>query len=111
MRDASMDCVMSIRFMFHVDPESRVRILREMGRVSRRWVIVDYRHRYSLRYANRRLLRAIGLTRRPFERVSREQLEHEFRAAGLSIHKVIPVWRVFSDKWIVVGESASPTPA
>jgi SAM-dependent methyltransferase len=111
LRDASLDCVLSIRFMFHVDPDSRVRILREMGRVSRRWLIVDYRHRYSLRWAKWRLLRRLGLTNRRFERVSREQLEREFHAAGIAIRKVIPVRRVFSDKWIVVGESANPTAA
>jgi ubiquinone/menaquinone biosynthesis C-methylase UbiE len=111
MRDASLDCVVSIRFMFHVDPKSRVRILREMGRVSRRWLIVDYRHRYSLRYAKWRLLRSLGFTKKPLQRVSREQLEREFHEAGVSICKVIPVWRVFSDKWIVVGESTRPDAA
>ena len=105
LKDASLDCVMSVRFMFHVDPETRIRILREMGRVSRRWLIVDYRHRYSLRYAKWRVLRAFGMTRQRLDRVSHAQLEREFHAAGLSICKVIPVAHVFSDKWIVVGES------
>jgi ubiquinone/menaquinone biosynthesis C-methylase UbiE len=49
-RSKSTDCLMSIRFLFHVDPETRKRMLREFGRVSRRWVIADYRHKYSLRY-------------------------------------------------------------
>src|SRR3954464_13525430 len=43
LRDGALDCVVSIRFMMHVDPATRVRMLREFGRVSRRWVIVDYR--------------------------------------------------------------------
>ena len=105
MRDRSFDCVMSIRFLFHVDPENRVKILREMGRVSRRWLIVDYRHRYSLRYILWKMRRALRLTREPLERVTRTQLQQEFDGAGLSITRVIPVTRFFSDKWIVVGES------
>lgn len=105
MRDGAFDCVMSIRFLFHVDPENRVKMLREMGRVSRRWLIVDYRHRYSLRYMLWKLRRALGLTKEPLERVTRDQLQQEFDGAGLSIIRVIPVTRFFSDKWIVVGES------
>jgi SAM-dependent methyltransferase len=105
LADASIDCVLCIRFMFHVDGATRVKILREMGRVSRRWLIIDYRHRYSVRYLRWRTLRRLGLARRSMERVSRAQLEQEFRDAGLRVHRVIPVTRVFSDKWIVVGES------
>jgi SAM-dependent methyltransferase len=104
--NGAVDCVLSIRFMFHVDGATRVRILREMGRVSRRWLIVDYRHRYSLRYARWKLRRILGLTRKPFDRVSRAQLEQEFRDAGLTINAVLPVTRIFSDKWIVIGESS-----
>ena len=48
--DRSLDCVVSIRFMFHVDPITRRRILREMGRMSNAGSIIDYRHRYSARY-------------------------------------------------------------
>jgi SAM-dependent methyltransferase len=99
--DDSIDCVVSIRFMFHVPPPTRVSILREMGRVAP-WVVVDYRHRYSYRYAKWRALRALRLTRRSLERVSRAGMEQEFRDAGLSVRRVLPVTRVFSDKWIVV---------
>lgn len=103
LRDGCVDCVVSIRFMFHVDPPTRVAILREMGRVGR-YQIVDYRHRYSYRFAKWKLLRTLRLTQRPLERVSRESLDLEFRDAGLRIRRIIPVTRVFSDKWIVVGE-------
>jgi ubiquinone/menaquinone biosynthesis C-methylase UbiE len=99
-----IDCVMSIRFMFHVDPDTRIRILREFGRIARRQ-IVDYRHQYSLRYRKWQALRALGLTRRPLERVSRERLQHEYAAAGLAIRAIIPVSRGwFSDKWVVLSE-------
>src|SRR5687767_3905479 len=41
LRNDSLDCVVCIRFMMHVDPAHRVNMLREFARVSRRWVIVD----------------------------------------------------------------------
>ncbi len=106
LRTGSVDCVVCIRFMFHVDPPTRVRMLREMRRVSRRWLVVDYRHRYSARYLLWRLKRALGLSRADLPRVSRDQLEQEFHDAGLAVVDIVPVVRFFSDKWIVVGEPA-----
>jgi len=105
-RTDSLDCVVSIRFLFHVDAATRVRILREMGRVSRRWLILDYRHRYSVRFLRWRLRGIFGLSRDPLPRVSRGQLEQEFRDAGLAVTRIFPVARFFSDKWIVLGEPA-----
>ena len=101
--DNSLDCVLSIRFMHHIDSATRIRILRDMARVSRHWVIIDYRHRYSFRYRMRAVKLKLGLTRRVLPRVSRDELEHEFSTAGIKIVKVIPVGK-FSDKWIVVGD-------
>ncbi len=104
-RDDALDCVMCIRFLFHADGPTRVRVLREMTRVSRRWLIVDYRHRYSVHYWMWRIKRALGLTAAPLERVTRAQMEAELEAAGVSIRRIFPVTRVFSDKWVVIGET------
>src|SRR5688572_23973019 len=106
----SVDALMSIRFLFHVDPETRRRMLREFGRVSRRWVIADYRHKYSVRYGVWRLGRALGLTRRPFERVSVKSMKSEFEDAGLRVLKIIAVRRWLSDKWVVLAESGHSDP-
>ena len=38
--DNFLDCIMSIRFMHHIDPGTRIRILRDMARVSSRWLII-----------------------------------------------------------------------
>lgn len=107
----SVDCLMSIRFLFHVDPETRRRMLREFGRVSRRWVIADYRHKYSFRYGVWKVSRLLGLTRRPFERVSVKSMTAEFEDAGLRVAKIIPVRRWLSDKWVVLAETSHLDPA
>lgn len=104
-REDAFDAIVSIRFMFHVDPDTRIAILREMGRVAP-FQVVDYRHRYSYRYAKWRVLRALGLTGRELERVSRAELARELAAAGLETVAIFPVARVFSDKWIVLAERA-----
>jgi hypothetical protein len=109
--DRSLDCVVSIRFMFHVDPITRRRILREMGRISRRWLIIDYRHKYSARWVSWRIRHFFGLLDEVPERVSRSDLKSEFRDAGLTIRQVIPVRRWLSDKWIILAEATHDDPA
>ena len=107
LRNDALDCVVSIRFMMHVDPVTRVRMLREFGRVSRRWVIVDYRHCYTFRYVLTHTLGRLGLGRTPLSRVSRKELDQEFATAGFAIRKVIRVSTpLLSDKWIVLAERA-----
>jgi len=109
-RTKSTDCVMSIRFLFHVDSETRRRMLREFGRISRRWVIADYRHKYSFRYGVWKLTRMLGLTKRPFERVSVKSMKLEFEDAGLRVAKIIAVRRFLSDKWVVLAETGHTDP-
>ena len=99
----SVDCVLSIRFMHHIDSATRIRILTDMDRVSKGWMIIDYRHQYSFRFRMRALKLKLGLTSRVLPRVSRDELKREFSAAGINIVKILPVGK-FSDKWIVVGD-------
>jgi ubiquinone/menaquinone biosynthesis C-methylase UbiE len=108
LRDDSLDCVVCIRFMMHVDAETRVRMLREFARVSRRWVIVDYRHKYTFRYVLTHTFGRLGLGRTPLSRVSTQELREEFRQAGFAIRDVIRVSTpLLSDKWVVLAEHAN----
>jgi ubiquinone/menaquinone biosynthesis C-methylase UbiE len=105
LADGSIDCVMSIRFLHHIDPPTRVAILRELARVSRRWLILDFRHKQSYRYLIFRLRAVLGIPpRRGAPQVSRREMDTELAAAGLRAVAVFPVARFFSDKWIVLGE-------
>ena len=103
--DNSFDCVLSIRFLFHVDVVTRARILAEMARVSRRWLVLDYRHKYSYRYAVWRIRYALGLTSSPLARVGRRELERELAGAGIRLCRIFPIAPLFSDKWVVLGET------
>ena len=106
LADRSVDCVMSIRFLHHIDPPTRVVVLRELARVSRRWLVLDFRHKHSYRYMNLRLRAALGFpSRRGMPQVSRRQLTAELGAAGIRVVTIVPVARFFSDKWIVLGET------
>ncbi len=76
----SVDCVMSIRFLFHVDPQTRRRMLREFGRVSRRWIIADYRHKYSFRLWHLEVHARAGSDEAALRTGLRQ--EHEIRVRG-----------------------------
>lgn len=107
LRNDSLDCVVCIRFMMHVDAATRVRMLREFARVSRRWVIVDYRHRYTFRYVATHTVGKLGFGRTPLSRVSTRELHEEFRAGGFAIREIIRVSApLLSDKWVVLAERA-----
>ena len=112
LRDGAVDAVFGIRFLFHLDHAGRAAVLAEMARVSRRWLILDVRHRYNLRWIGWRIRHALGLLPEVQHRFSREGLEEELAAAGIAVRGVYPSRRDFgwaSDKWTVLGEkSASP---
>jgi len=103
----SLDAVFSIRFMFHVPKEVRIQILQEMARVSRRWLIVDFRHCYNVRWCFRRLWHALRLARHMGEVWSRASLYRQAAEAGLRLVGFFSPRRglaFFSDKWIVLLE-------
>jgi len=106
-KDRSLDAVFSIRFMFHLPRDRRVQILQEMARVSRRWLIVDFRHCYNLRWGFRRLCRGLGLAKHMGEVWSRASLRCEAADAGLRLAGIFSPRRglsCFSDKWVVLLE-------
>ncbi len=107
LASGSVDAVFAIRFLFHLDREGRGRVLAEMRRVARRWVILDARHRYNVRWAAWRLRQALGLLPKVQDRFSRDGLERELSEAGLALVGIFPSRRYFgwaSDKWTVLAE-------
>jgi ubiquinone/menaquinone biosynthesis C-methylase UbiE len=108
-KDRSLDAVFSLRFMFHVPREVRIRILQEMARVSRRWLIVDFRHCYNFRWCFRRLCHGLGLARHIGQVWSWTSLHREVAEAGLRLVDIFSPPRglsFFSDKWVVLLEKA-----
>ena len=101
--DNHFDAVFSIRFFFHLSQEVRRRAVKEMARVSRQWVILDYRHRYTLKYLLKQLKIRLGISSRQFNRVSKRDIEDDFKEAGLEVIGIFPTSPSFSDKWIVLG--------
>ncbi len=100
-KDNSIDCIFSIRFIYHIPVEIRYRMLQEMRRITKKWLIIDYN------YPNRfkKMARRIGslFSERPTrKRISLEEISRELRENGFSIHKAIPASRFFSDNVLLL---------
>jgi SAM-dependent methyltransferase len=112
--NGTFDCVVSLRFMFHLDASTCGGMLAEMTRVTRRWLIIDFRHKYTTRYLTRLLRQRLGMLRAVEHRYSRPALARELGRAGLRIVDIFPcrrVFRWFSDKWVVLIEVETPPSA
>jgi ubiquinone/menaquinone biosynthesis C-methylase UbiE len=112
-KDRSFDCVVSLRFMLHLDQAARQQVLGEMARVTRRWLIVDFRHKYTTRHLTRLLRRKLAILSTVGHRFSRPALERELRHAGARLVEVFPSRRIlrwFSEKWFVLAEVGSREP-
>jgi len=110
LRDGAVDGVVSLRFLSHPPEEARARILREMARVSRRFVIVDLRYRNPVRGALRALRSALSFRRpkRAKDRPGVGEIRAAFAAAGFDDVRVRRLPRLFSDNCLVLGRKVPP---
>ncbi len=100
--DDSFDTVMSIRFLFHLSPAERVRAIRELARICKGRLILDYRLRFaSLKNISRIVRHRLGLAA-PLKRPTKKEMLAELAEAGLDPVEIFTVTPVFSDKFIVV---------
>jgi ubiquinone/menaquinone biosynthesis C-methylase UbiE len=91
--ERSFDLITCIRLLNHLLPAERARALREMARVSRRFVIVNVSFASSLYRLKANLKSAFGIVR-PKEPFSWKQLHEQAAEAGLRIreyHSELPV--------------------
>lgn len=95
----SFDVVTCVRFFGHVDSDARVEILRQMHRVTRRWVVVNYYYLTALILAKRWIKRNVLHT---YEGVihpcTKETMMREIAAAGLKVHRLSFAQRYYSEE-------------
>ncbi len=96
--DRSFDGVICNRLLHHYeDRETRIRVLRELARVSRGLVIVSFTDARSVSGLRKRLWAGItGQSYRPSRTPTRAQMAHEFAEAGLTCVKSTGVLRGLS---------------
>jgi len=103
LADACVDVAVCVRLMHLVrDPALRIAFLKELARVARVGVVVDFRHDRAVRTWFGRLRARLRLRARPHNAHSLAAVTAEFEAAGLANPRFVPVRRpsVFSDKMV-----------
>lgn len=94
LADRSVDLVVCIRLMHLVrDAALRAAFLREMARVARVGVIVDFRQRASLRAWLGHARHRIGLRSKAPGALSHAEIRAELEAVGLQVSTIVPVRR------------------
>ena len=102
--DGSFDAVLSIRFLPHIDTDLRRRMLKEMARVSRRWVFFSNSFSsgwYKGRRAVKRRLGHQAPTRYP---VSESEIREDLRYADLKETARFWTFRFVSEELLVLCE-------
>lgn len=102
--DGSFDGVLSMRFLPHISCDSRRLMLKEMARVSRRWVIFSNSYSsgwYKGRRMVKRYLRHQAPTRYP---VTESDLREDLRFAGLKETARFWTFRFVSEEVLVLCE-------
>jgi SAM-dependent methyltransferase len=101
-RDGAIDAVLSSRFMMHLPPDARPRVMRTMAGVTSGPLIATFCHPYTVKSFLRAVRRAFGGSAKRSPRVTRRQLADEAAAAGLRLERIVPVMPLLSEVWVVV---------
>lgn len=100
------ECAVSVRLMGHLPPKVRIQILREMNRVSRRYVIIAYYILGATTGLRRRLKRVFRKPLTPWYPGAKFQLEKELYQSGLKIKKDFSVAPYLSECHILLLEKS-----
>jgi ubiquinone/menaquinone biosynthesis C-methylase UbiE len=103
--DSSLDLVISIRFLMHVPHDVRINIFREYARVSKRYVVLDVRHKYCLNLWWKKFRKKLGFkVKVPEHRYGMAELNKDIAAGNLRIVRKAWNWRLFSEKLVLLCE-------
>lgn len=109
--DAAFDCVISLRFMGHLPPQVRQKVIREMSRVTRNWLILFFYDPGSVKEMLRRAKKRRGAQDHAWYTVAPGDLERELRSIGLRVRMVKPVlWRIGETYGVLATKICSDEP-
>ena len=94
--------IVCTRFLMHLPPESRPRVLRTLAELARGPLVGTVCHPYTLKTFGRSVRRLLGRKAKRSPRLTRAALAAEVAAAGLRLERVIPVMPILSEVWVVV---------
>lgn len=96
-KSGSFACVMTIRFIHHIPDPHQQNILRELHRVTKDWLIIEWKVSNSLNAFIRHAVRS-----RVKPTSSLEEARKELHEAGFCVSAMLPLSRVFSNAVIFI---------
>jgi len=98
------DSTVSVRLMGHVPSNTRIRILSELKRVTKRHVIISYYHPLSILGIVRRIKTGIKRTRESWFPITPRKLKTEMKKSGLNIRKTKSILALVAETYFVLAE-------
>lgn len=106
-RNGGVDCVFCNRLLHHIlSPDERLVFLRELYRVSRRYVVISFFDYHSFGFVRRTLKALKGRKPKYAQEPTFEQFQAELTKANLKILTVVPTGPVWvAEKYLVLEKS------
>jgi ubiquinone/menaquinone biosynthesis C-methylase UbiE len=101
LEDNSFDLVTCIRLLHHLHTDARARVLREIARVTRRFVLINVSFSSPVYRLRRRVKRALGQGVSTASSTWAE-IERETAAAGLRVQEHRMVWPLLSEDLVLL---------
>ncbi len=100
--DASFDLILTLRLLHHIPPELHSKVLEQLHRKTRKWVIMTFSNKYTLQNLQRNA-RSL-FTKFPRYSISPALFKQEVTDAGFEIVEYLPLLPVFSESVVVLLE-------
>lgn len=97
LKSGGVDATLTIRVILQFPRPVRINILKELARISRQYVIVDYNHKDNFKHMLRNFRGFFGAKKHKKERLPVSEIKAELAEAGLIVDEILHVSRLFSD--------------
>jgi ubiquinone/menaquinone biosynthesis C-methylase UbiE len=101
-RNGEFEAILSLRLFGHTPPETRQRILRELSRVGRRYLVLAFYTKSSLKHYTRKMRRS--RSGQEWNPVTVKEMRYELESSGLKLIRIAYLARWFSETMIVLCE-------
>ncbi|MCP2519378.1 class I SAM-dependent methyltransferase [Candidatus Aminicenantes bacterium AC-335-A11] len=108
IKSNTIDCVFCFRFFHHLHyREERVKVLKELERISKKWIIISCYIENKIHSIQRKIRKKLMKKKTKIKIISLEDLESEVNYAKLKIIKIFPVLKGIHSQHIILLKKAT----
>jgi len=103
LKTNSIDCVFCFRFFHHLhDNKDRIKVLKELERVSKKWIIISCYIENKIHSIQRKIRKKLMKKKTEIKMIPLKELISEINQAGLEIVKTFPVLKGIHSQHIIL---------